>query len=92
MPVRQRTLDACKTADEIADLLRAKGIKGEKRELGACPLANATGWLVSETKRFKRMGFKNSKRIPLTKAEQDFVKVFDDGKKFNDLVEIDYEL
>jgi hypothetical protein len=28
------------TADEVADQLRAKGIKGERLDEGACPIAN----------------------------------------------------
>lgn len=68
-------LDACKIADEVAELLRAHGIVGVRSRATACPLAKATGYVVSRSLRRRITGGHE----PLTPAECVFVRRFDEG-------------
>ena len=76
-------LDACATEEEIVDLLRQYGIKGQQDLIRRCPLAVATGWKVFKTARLCDSTVSNldyfSSYTALTRVECDFVRHFDDG-------------
>ena len=74
-----KQLDACKSANEVASLLRKAGVKGY-RTAGryVCPLEKATGWIVLLTFRYSGLS-RASKEIELTQAERTFVRRVDDG-------------
>ena len=78
-------LDACHSADAIADLLRAAGITGRRGDYNTCPLACATRWCVYANVRTLSPS-PSSRGISLTRAEIVFVKRFDRGK-YLDLIE-----
>ena len=73
-------LDACATEEEIVDLLRQYGIKGQQDLIRRCPLAVATGWKVFKTARDSTVpNLDFSFYTALTRVECDFVRHFDDG-------------
>lgn len=76
-------IDKCKTADQIAKLLKKYGIKGQSHEAEFCPLAVATGYkyAVGNVTRCTRKSGKyvDDDGVPLTEAEQNFVINFDSG-------------
>lgn len=71
--IRWKTLDTLAT-DEIAALLKKRGIKGIQKNSRLCPLAHATGDAVGSDVRIH-----DGKSYPLTKAEMLFVCRFDRG-------------
>jgi hypothetical protein len=80
-------IDRLQTAEEIADYLRVRDVRGWREDVHGCPLARATGWHVGQLRRL-RCSVVNSEIELLTPAEQDFVKRFDAGE-YPDLVEED---
>lgn len=73
-------LDRLRYPEDIADLLRARGIKGVVHDMENCPLALATGCPVGHLFRYN-----GRCREMLTPAEFRFVRSFDYGD-FPDLI------
>jgi hypothetical protein len=80
-------LDKCRTADEIADLLRKTGVKGERGQSSYCPLAKATGYIIGSDFRMRNRNSLTTR--PLTKAEQTFIRRFDHAQSYRDLERTD---
>ena len=68
-------LDKMGSAEEIANALLQAGITGHRRIPAWCPLAKATGCIVSLISRLHIDG----EREPLTLPQQQFVRRFDLG-------------
>lgn len=75
-------IDKCQSADEIADLLRSKGVKGIQDSNSHCPLANATGSRVYGDYRYDGGWTMRD----CTQTEAEFVQRFDNGG-YPDLIE-----
>lgn len=73
-------LDRLTSPEDIADLLRARGIKGVVRDMENCPLALATGCPV-----YYLFRYNGRCTEMLTAAEFRFVRSFDYGY-FPDLI------
>lgn len=73
-------LDRLRYPEDIADLLRARGIKGVVHDMDNCPLAVATGCAVGHLFRWHGLN-----KVLLTPAEMQFVRSFDYGD-FPDLI------
>jgi hypothetical protein len=65
----------CKTADDVAELLRKEGFYGVPMDPEKCPLAEATGLTV-----FPEFAIDGEKCIPLSAPLREFVRGFDEGK------------
>lgn len=70
-------LDACQSVADLVALLEEHKVKGKPGKTYSCPLANATGWAVGNTKRWE---IDSPSQIELTAVEQEFIYDFDDGK------------
>lgn len=69
-------LNSRKTTDEIRDLLVKANVRGVRYNMYKCPLANATGWMVSGLTRWNP---RVRKHLPLAPILQSFVKKYDGG-------------
>lgn len=70
-------LDSFQTADEVAGCLRRVGVKGLQASCEYCPLAVATGWIVTHRRRW--WPWNDTKEAPLTAAQRAFTLSFDQG-------------
>lgn len=75
-----KVLDRYKTSRGIAAFLRKNKVVGEPGKFDGCPLAIATGYVVSHRKRWKPEVWEFSTGTRLTRAQKDFVHQFDIGK------------
>lgn len=82
-------LDEYKTSAEIAERLKAAGIRGRHHDEQECPLAKATGWTVRAFYR-TTSGSAPYFRRANTSAERKFIIEFDQGM-YPDLEEEEQE-
>jgi len=87
---RLETLNRCKTADEVADLLQKHGVKGQRNECDTCPIARFLGDVLDDeiveidrdrvTMYF--MPDYELKQYDLEAGPQAFIKHFDEGRYY----------
>jgi hypothetical protein len=70
-------VDRLLSAGAIASYLHQLGARGDRGTSLSCPLAG-NGWRILRSKRYR---VENGKliEVPLTEAEQEFVRLFDNG-------------
>lgn len=92
---RMERLEACKSADEVADVLRAADCKGHKNGRFNCPVANylsraddcdranvagrATFYSTPEDEMFDGREWRHTMNV------RHFINTFDDGTEYDDL-------